>query len=212
MVSCEALMPMTHALSSRFLLRSPLLTPVLALALGAALGGPLAATASAQSGVGLAGFQFGWTAAEAQHACEGAGHSYSIERVGGAVVERCSAPLRDVGFPSGAEVVLNFCGPHLCRVVIIAQLDTDAATATVAATRGRLERKYGAPSQTDGEGVGLRTVTFDQRGDGVDPDQTARITLTASAGRGRRMVSLAYISRRQLTPEERREIEIVGAL
>ena len=207
MVPWGALIPMTDPPSSRFLLRSRLLALALGAGLGA-LGGPLAATASAQPGVGLAGFHFGWTAAEAQHACEGAGHSYSIERVGGAVVERCSAPLRDVGFPRGAEVVLNFCGPHLCRVVIIAQLDTD----TVTATRNRLERKYGAPSQTDGEGVGLRTVTFEQRGDCVDPDQTARITLTASAGRGRRMVSLAYISRRQLTPEVRRELEIVGAL
>lgn len=88
----------------------------------------------------------------------------------------------------------------------------DAATATVAATRGRLERKYGAPSQTDGEGVGLRTITYEQAGQGQSPDQTARITLTASAGRGRRMVSLAYISRRQLTPEERRELEVLGAL
>lgn len=169
-------------------------------------------SAAAQEGTGLAGFRFGWTAAEAQHACEEAGHSYSIERVSGSVVERCSAPLADVGFPNGAEVVLNFCGQHLCRVVVIAQLEGDAATAAVTATRARLERKYGAPSQTDGEGVGLRTVTFEQRGTGRNPDQTARITLTASAGRGRRMVSLAYVSRRQLSPEERRELEILGAL
>lgn len=171
-----------------------------------------AAPATAQESPGLAGFRFGWTAAEAHEACERAGHSYSIERVGGAVVERCSAPLVDMGFPSGAEVVLNFCGPQLCRIVVIAQLEGDAATATATATRARLERKYGAPTQTDGEGVGLRTVTFERRGDGLSQDQTARITLTTSAGRGRRMVSLAYISRRQLTPAERAELEILGAL
>lgn len=188
--------------------------PLLLLALGVALfaqGGSAAAQGSAD-GAGLAGFRFGWTAAEAQHACEGAGHSYSIERVSGAVVERCSAPLSDVGFPRSAEVVLNFCGDHLCRIVVIAQLEGEAASNTVATTRGRLERKYGAPSQIDGEGVGLRTVTFEQRGQGLSPDQTARITLTASAGRGRRMVSLAYVSRRQLSPEARRELEILGAL
>jgi hypothetical protein len=83
--------------------------------------------------------------------------------VSGSVVERCSAPLTDIGFPSGAEVVLNFCGDHLCRIVVIAQLEGDAATATATATRQRLERKYGAPAQTDGEGVGLRTVTFERQ-------------------------------------------------
>jgi hypothetical protein len=168
--------------------------------------------AAAQASPGLAGFRFGWTAAEAHEACEREGHSYSIERVSGSVVERCSAPLTDIGFPSGAEVVLNFCGDHLCRIVVIAQLEGDAATATATATRQRLERKYGAPAQTDGEGVGLRTVTFERQGEGASPDQTARITLTASAGRGRRMVSLAYVSRRQLTPEQRRELEILGGL
>lgn len=204
---------MTHSHSPRSHLRPSPTELAFGLLLAAlTVLGPLSASAAAQARPGLAGFHFGWTAAEAQHACEGAGHSYSIERVSGAVVERCSAPLADVGFPRGAEVVLNFCGQHLCRVVVIAQLDTDAATATVAVTRRRLEQKYGAPSQTDGEGVGLRTVTFDQRGDGVEQDQTARITLTTSAGRGRRMVSLAYISRRQLTPEERHELEILGAL
>ena len=184
-----------------------LLTVSLALA---ALAGP--PRASAQEGPGLAGFRFGWTAAETHEACERAGHSYSIERVSGSVVERCSAPLVDIGFPTGAEVVLNFCGDHLCRIVVIAQLEGDAATAPAPTTRQRLVRKYGPPSQTDGEGVGLRTVTFERQGEGTSPDQTARITLTASAGRGRRMVSLAYVSRRQLTPEQRRELEILGGL
>ena len=41
-----------------------------------------AASAEAQASPGLAGFRFGWTAAEAHEACERAGHSYSIERVG----------------------------------------------------------------------------------------------------------------------------------
>jgi hypothetical protein len=171
-----------------------------------------AGTVAAQASPGLAGFRFGWTAAEAHEACERAGHSYSIERVGGAVVERCSAPLTDIGFPAGSEVVLNFCGAQLCRIVVIAQLEGDAATTTANATRARLERKYGAPSQTDGEGVNLRTVTFERQGEGQSQDQTARITLTTSAGRGRRMVSLAYISRRQLTPAERAELDILGSL
>jgi hypothetical protein len=176
--------------------------------------GAVVPSAQAQAGAanGVAGFQFGWSPAQAHTACEQAGQSYSVERVGGTVVERCSAPLTNVGFPAGTEVVLNFCGDHLCRIVVIAQLEGAAATAAVTATRQRLESKYGAPDQTDGEGVGLRTVTFNRTGNGLSPDQTARITLTASAGRGRRMVSLAYISRRQLTPAERAELEIVGAL
>lgn len=201
-------MHMISSFSSRSLL-------VLAAGISALLAGPTGqASAQALPPAGFAGFAFGWTATQAQEACEAANHSYTVERVADVVVEKCSAPLTNVGFPAGTEVVLNFCGDRLCRVVVLAHLAAASAEATISATQRRLGQKYGVPVEGASASRRVRAWNWERTGVGGSQDQLAHITLNAPAGssRGPRLVSLAYSSRRNLDQAEREELEILGAL
>lgn len=198
--------------------RPPVPRSLLALAAGLsallAAGSATHVCAQALPPAGFAGFAFGWTATQAQEACEAANHSYTIERIADVVVEKCSAPLTNVGFPSGTEVVLNFCEDRLCRVVVLAHLDRAAAEATVTATQRRLGQKYGVPVEGASASRRIRAWNWERTGVGASLDQLSHITLNAPAGgaRGPRLVSLAYSSRRNMDAAERAELEILGAL
>jgi len=93
--------------------------------------------------VGVAGFEFAMTADEARLACEGSGNDWTEGARGAA----CSGPAENVGVDGTVQLLP--CNEAFCQILVTSEPSEGELIPAVKALRNALEKRYGAPSDSD---------------------------------------------------------------